>query len=97
VPKVSDKPVNLRPYLFHGLDLEWEGRDQAVGECPFCGKEGKFYVALETGKWDCKVCAAMQLHSSDIYTTVARIKHRNTRSWQRLVIYCTQLRSPSGE
>jgi hypothetical protein len=73
MPKVSDKPVKLRPYLFHGLDLEWEGRDQAVGECPFCTKS-KFFVNVETGLWDCKVCG-----SKGNTTTFLRQLHAGSR------------------
>ena len=32
--------------------------NQAVGDCPFCGKEGKFYANKENKLWDCKVCGA---------------------------------------
>jgi ribosomal protein L37AE/L43A len=59
MPKVSEQPPGLRPLLFHGLDLHWEGqRGQARADCPFCGKEGKFYANIENGKWDCKSCGA---------------------------------------
>jgi hypothetical protein len=58
VPLVkSATPDPLRPYTFHGVHLEWEqGRDQAIGDCPWCGREGKFYVNIENGLWDCKIC-----------------------------------------
>jgi len=46
----------LRPLLFHGLDLSWDAR-VAKGDCPWCGREGKFEVNLETGLWRCWVCA----------------------------------------
>jgi hypothetical protein len=60
MPKVAVKevkneiPEQLRPYLFHGCDLEVRGA-QAVGECPFCGKS-KFTVALDTGLAHCWTC-----------------------------------------
>lgn len=54
---VEDKtPKNLRPYVFHGVDITSDSGDEAVGTCPFCGREGKFYIATETGVWSCKVC-----------------------------------------
>jgi hypothetical protein len=60
VPETStsrpEPPKSLKPYLSHGLRLDWEGRTQAECTCPFCGREGKFYCAVETGLWDCKVC-----------------------------------------
>jgi hypothetical protein len=51
-----EPPKNLKPYLFHGLHLDWEGRSQAAADCPWCGREGKFSAAADTGLWDCKVC-----------------------------------------
>lgn len=50
-------PKMLRPFLFHGLNLNSSGGSQASGDCPFCIREGRFYVSLETGKWDCKKCS----------------------------------------
>lgn len=50
---------NVDPYRRHGVKLEHqEGDDQAVGDCPFCGREGKFSVEASTGKWRCWVCDA---------------------------------------
>lgn len=54
MPKIDETPKNLRPYLFHGLDLQ--GSPQAMGECPFCYREGKFSVNLESTQWQCFVC-----------------------------------------
>lgn len=58
MPKASDStPQQLRPYLFHGVDLNWkDGDKEAIGDCPWCGKSNKFYVDIETGKYQCKVC-----------------------------------------
>ena len=53
-PDVSDR---LRPYVFHGLNLTVRGQ-HGVGGCPFCGRDGKFSVYVETGLWRCFVCAA---------------------------------------
>ena len=33
MPTLDQSPKNLRPYLHHGLDLDWsEGSEQATGE-----------------------------------------------------------------
>lgn len=58
MPKVSsaEAPEKLRPYIFHGLELKWEGTADAIGECPFCGKPKHFFIAQDTGMWQCKVC-----------------------------------------
>lgn len=59
MPKVDDVPKFLRPFLAHGVQLEWsEHSEQATGDCPFCGREGKFGVKVEDGRWRCFVCAA---------------------------------------
>jgi hypothetical protein len=52
----------LQPFLFHGVDLSkrvdgGSGGNQAIGECPFCGKSDKFYVNCESGQWQCFSCA----------------------------------------
>ena len=58
MPTVKSKPPEaLRPYLFHGLDLSWtDGDREAVGDCPFCGREEKFSVDTQEGLWICRVC-----------------------------------------
>lgn len=56
MPRVDPEP--LRPYIFHGIDLQWNPNDrQALADCPFCGRENKFSVNIETGQWRCFVCA----------------------------------------
>lgn len=59
MPPISkDAPENLRPYIFHGVDLQYRNGDrQATADCPFCGREGKFTVEIATGKFRCFVCA----------------------------------------
>lgn len=58
MPRLSVKgPRGLRPYLFHGLDLNWkDGDEEAWSDCPFCGRESKFFVNTETGQYQCKKC-----------------------------------------
>ena len=52
----SEKENQLRPFRFHGVEIEDKGYGQAIGICPFCLKDGKFYVKTKNGLWDCKVC-----------------------------------------
>lgn len=47
----------LRPYNFHGVNLESHG-NQATGDCPFCGREGKLSVEEATGLYRCFVCGS---------------------------------------
>lgn len=59
MPKlVKETPEALRPFTHHGvsIDLSSAAGGQVTGECPNCGRDGKFYIATETGLWDCKVC-----------------------------------------
>ena len=57
MPNKTSVPKSLRPYVFHGLNLQWEdGKEQATGDCPWCGREGKFSINVEDGLWRCFVC-----------------------------------------
>lgn len=61
MPPKKDVPQNLKPFDFHGVELSWgAGSSQARGRCPWpgCQKDGKFFVSLDTGQWDCKSCGA---------------------------------------
>lgn len=51
----SSQPDKLRAFAFHGAALTVDGT-QAIGDCPFCGREGKFSVEVDTGLWRCWVC-----------------------------------------
>lgn len=56
--KIQVTPIGLRPFRFHGLDLQILGSQAVAESCPFCGREGKkFYANIETGLWDCKSCS----------------------------------------
>jgi hypothetical protein len=47
----------LAPYRLHGIRLEIAGNGrEALADCPFCDKDRKFNVSLETGQWRCWVC-----------------------------------------
>lgn len=47
----------IKPYRFHGLDVSLkDGEKQANCNCPFCLKEGKFSINVDTGLWRCLVC-----------------------------------------
>lgn len=55
---IAEPPKSIRPFIALGVDLEWEDKEQAEAECPFCGKAKKWFCAVATGLWDCKVCGA---------------------------------------
>lgn len=58
MPSLVEDPIPeaIQPFLFHGLDLDYKDKREALGECPLCGKH-KFHVNTENGLWDCKVCS----------------------------------------
>ena len=57
MPKIQNNPEHLRPFIFHGIDLNWNDDDkQALGDCPFCGKRGKFSIEISTSRWRCWSC-----------------------------------------
>lgn len=57
MPSVTTTPRNLKPFVFHGLDLSYSDQsDEAKADCPFCGREAKFSVNIQTGQWRCFVC-----------------------------------------
>jgi|GEM_PF-1375273 len=48
--------INQKTFTTHGVNFTGESGDQWTGDCPFCSKEGKFYVNVNNGLWDCKTC-----------------------------------------
>lgn len=44
----------LKPFKQHGIIFRGANGSQAYGDCPFTGKENKFYVNKETLCWDSK-------------------------------------------
>ena len=74
MPRVADDtPKELRPFLFHRLELSWGGSSEANGDCIFCGRDKKFYVNVETGKWNCRICG-----KSGNAITFLRELHKNS-------------------
>jgi ribosomal protein L37AE/L43A len=54
----EDTPEKLKPYAFHGVDLQFRGEDkEATATCPFCEAEGKFTVRLDDGRYRCYRCS----------------------------------------
>jgi len=49
-------PDNLNGFRQHGIEFSRESSGNAVGDCPFCDKDGHFYANKETKLWDCKRC-----------------------------------------
>jgi len=68
-------PAKLKPFVFHGLDLDWEG-EQAEGACPLCDKDGHFFINKSTGQWDCKSCG----ETGNIYGFLSRLLEMSIKS-----------------
>lgn len=57
VEKKDEIPETLQPYYHFGIDLNWDGRNKnATGECPWCGRDNKFAVTVDTGQFRCWGC-----------------------------------------
>lgn len=72
MPPVKDKVENLllKPYEFHGLDMSGRsGANQATGLCPFCMRDGKLYVSIDSGQFECKICT----ERGNIFTFLKRL------------------------
>lgn len=55
--KRDTAPETLKPFLFHGLDLQHKkGAANATCDCVFCGREGKFNVRIDNSKFRCVTC-----------------------------------------
>lgn len=51
----SPKPDPLKPFVQHGVIFRGANQSQAYGDCPFTGKQNKFYVHKTKLLWDSKV------------------------------------------
>lgn len=60
---MSKAPKEIRPYLFHGVDIDWT-EDDPMTECPFCGKH-KFAINVERGLARCWVCGISGSENSE--------------------------------
>ena len=79
MPKPNDVPEKLKPYLFHRVDLNYEGSGEPRGTCPFCGGD-KFFVGRDNGLFSCKVgsCGA----SGNAYTFIRKLYQASLDSSQ---------------
>lgn len=71
----------MRPFAFHGVYLDpgaaGAAAGYAVGDCPFCGREGKFSVEVATGLWRCFVCNTGTAAGGGNAVIFARLVHSN--------------------
>lgn len=54
---VQEIPKTLKPFTFHGLPLNWQGKEEATCDCPSCGRgDARFSVNTATGLYKCFGC-----------------------------------------
>lgn len=58
----------LKTFEFFGVTLD-RRNGQGVGDCIFCGKEGHFYAAADTGQWKCHSCGM----SGNVYDFIKQL------------------------
>lgn len=71
--KSTDAPEFLRPYIFHGCEINPHAT-QSVGLCPFCDAANKFNVKTETGQYRCLRCE----ETGNIYGFMFRLHQLST-------------------
>lgn len=69
-------PDKLKPFVAHGVRFHGTSGNQYYGDCPFSGKENKFYVNPATQLWDSKVTGA----SGNLPQFLQRIADQNITS-----------------
>lgn len=87
-PINSETPDVLKPYLFHGVELNYKaGAKDATGRCPWCGGENKFSVRVGDGLWRCLVCNegtenGQAIKGGNNYTFIRTLHAQSLRSPQ---------------
>lgn len=74
----------LKGFLSHGVIFHKEIDAEAIGDCPFCHKDGHFYANKNSRQWHCKRCGAgggwktFLTEMSKIYQATMTPKHYET-------------------
>lgn len=53
---MTTTPEKLKPFEFHGLDINIESKTQAYADCHVCGGQGKLGIKIPTGQYRCNKC-----------------------------------------
>ncbi len=80
----KDVPDSLRPYISNGVELEWGNHDkEAKSNCPFCGRDEKFSVNIDSGQFRCLVCAeGTTKGGGNAYTFIRHLHAESMRTTQ---------------
>lgn len=63
-----------------------ENDTQFIANCPFCGKDGKFYISKEGSVWDCKVCGMEGDLSHFFYERMKQYQETLTREDKQVLL-----------
>ncbi len=88
-------PEKIRPYETLGFHASGSTGREHYGNCPLCGKDGKFYVNDETGQFSCKAGAC--LRSGNTYSFISQwlevvadspiaIRGASAEEWEEFVL-----------
>lgn len=72
-------------------DLNVNATGQAVGECPFCGKQGRFYVAVTGGKIGSYICFKCDERGRNPVGLIAHVEGLSRGEAQRLMMKDAEL------
>jgi len=68
-------PSQIEAFYMHRFNSAGKsGSSQEYGDCPFCGKENKFYVNTSNTLWDCKSCS-LRGNFNDYLECIAQVYH----------------------
>lgn len=75
MPKLDQTPESVRAYIFHGVELRYNGDSAYAERCPWCGGKMKWNVRLDTGQWRCSKCVQGNAKDGGNVTTFLRMLH----------------------
>lgn len=77
------KKSNITVFQQHGFYPSVLRGDNQEGSCPFCQKEDKFYINVNTKQWDCKYC----LKKGGYRTFLNEVAKRDINNFSDKIIY----------
>lgn len=86
--KVADLPEAIKAYRFHGLDFTYrKNMKDVVCDCPFCGKEQKFSINVESGVWRCFSCSeGSEKGGGNAYTFIRSVHAQSVASTDQAIL-----------
>lgn len=69
--RLSDAPTQIKPYVFHGVEIYGQADEEHIGTCPFCNSDDKLYINEATGQYECKSASCGEKGNS--YTFIRKL------------------------